>query len=107
MLCDSCLEKDTSCSDPCDSCTQEVQTKSYDQGYAICENDLPKAYNAPARIDLCSNVDAYLTGSFIYFEVILDQIDLSSIYIFSHQVLAVQFQILLKALFLRFQLFFS
>ncbi|NGX63469.1 MAG: hypothetical protein KR126chlam6_00881 [Candidatus Anoxychlamydiales bacterium] len=73
---DDCLKEPEEIEeDICMPC-EESEQKAYKQGYAICENDLPKAYNAPARIDLCSNVDAYLTGSFIYFEVILDQIDL-------------------------------
>ncbi|HEU64209.1 hypothetical protein LCGC14_2500350 [marine sediment metagenome] len=61
----------------CDPCADEVQKKSYSQGYPICENDLPKAYNAAARIDVCGGLDTYITASFIYWESLSDQIDLA------------------------------
>ncbi|NGX32128.1 MAG: hypothetical protein K1060chlam4_00169 [Candidatus Anoxychlamydiales bacterium] len=61
----------------CDPCADEVQKKSCSQGYPICENDLPKAYNAAARIDVCGGIDTYITASFIYWESLSDQIDLA------------------------------
>ncbi|HEU64208.1 MAG: hypothetical protein KR126chlam4_00240 [Candidatus Anoxychlamydiales bacterium] len=79
QLCDPCLEeRQDACSDPCDPCATDPQTKAYDQGYGICENDLPKAYSAPGRIDVCGGIDAFVTGSFIYWEPLGDQLDLGT-----------------------------
>lgn len=76
------------CCDPCpppppecDPCYEASQNKPYDQGYEICEGTLPKAYNAPGRIDICDGVDAYVTGSFIYWEALGDQLDLGIFHI--------------------------
>ncbi len=60
----------------CDPCYEKSRNKPYEQGYEICEGTLPKAYNAPARIDICDGIDAYVTASFIYWEILGDQLDL-------------------------------
>ncbi|NGX44451.1 MAG: hypothetical protein K1060chlam3_00618 [Candidatus Anoxychlamydiales bacterium] len=61
----------------CDEyCTEDEKNVTYDQGYAICENEFPKAYSAPGRIDVCEGFDAFVTGSFIYWNVSSDQLDL-------------------------------
>ena len=60
----------------CGSCIEETQIMKCCQGHTNCENDLPKTYNSPARIDVCDGWDTFVTGSFIYWEVITDQIDI-------------------------------
>jgi len=71
--CDPCPPKEPP---ECDPCYEKSRNKPYEQGYEICEGALPKAYNAPARIDICDGIDAYVTGSFIYWKPMGDQIDL-------------------------------
>ncbi|NGX34169.1 MAG: hypothetical protein K1060chlam1_00519 [Candidatus Anoxychlamydiales bacterium] len=73
--CDPCPPKEPS---ECDPCYEKSRNKPYEQGYEICEGALPKAYNAPGRIDICEGIDAYVTGSFIYWEIFGDQLDLGS-----------------------------
>ncbi|NGX44213.1 MAG: hypothetical protein K1060chlam3_00378 [Candidatus Anoxychlamydiales bacterium] len=76
-LCEPLLEEvQDTCSDPCEPCSIEEPKKAYNQGYAICESDLPKAYNAPGRIDICEGFDTFVTASFIYWEALGDQLDL-------------------------------
>ncbi|NGX28883.1 MAG: hypothetical protein K940chlam1_01071 [Candidatus Anoxychlamydiales bacterium] len=71
---DPCLvEPQDTC---CESDNQEEPKKAYNQGYAICGNDLPSAYSAPGRIDVCEGFDAFVTASFIYWEALGDQLDL-------------------------------
>ncbi|KKK94974.1 hypothetical protein LCGC14_2677460, partial [marine sediment metagenome] len=71
--CDPCPPKEAP---DCDPCYEKSRNKPYEQGYEICEGALPKAYNAPARIDICDGIDAYATASFIYWEILGDQLDL-------------------------------
>jgi len=75
----SMKSQEMQCIEPmvCDPCIEETQKMSYDRGYPICENDLVKSYNAPARIDVCNSKDIYITANFIYFESLSDQIDLA------------------------------
>ena len=70
--CDPCPKEPPQC----DPCYEKSRNKPYDQGHQICEGTLPKAYNAPARIDICDGVDAFITGTFIYWEPLSDQLDL-------------------------------
>ncbi|NGX33201.1 MAG: hypothetical protein K1060chlam4_01262, partial [Candidatus Anoxychlamydiales bacterium] len=53
--CDPCPPKEAP---DCDPCYEKSRNKPYEQGYEICEGALPKAYNAPARIDICDGIDA-------------------------------------------------
>ena len=71
--CDPCPPKEAP---DCDPCYEKSRNKPYEQGYEICEGALPKAYNAPARIDICDGIDAYVTASFIYWKPLGDQLDL-------------------------------
>ena len=72
--CDPCFEEtQDTCCDPGD---QEETQKAYNQGYAICVDDLPSAYSAPGRIDVCGGFDDFITASFIYWEALGDQLDL-------------------------------
>ncbi|NGX28265.1 MAG: hypothetical protein K940chlam1_00440 [Candidatus Anoxychlamydiales bacterium] len=47
------------------------------KGLAICSDDLPKGYLAPARIDVCGSKD-YTILSFIYWEPLSNQLDLGT-----------------------------
>ncbi|KKL67933.1 hypothetical protein LCGC14_2130040, partial [marine sediment metagenome] len=62
--------------DECDECYEISMGKPYKQGYEICEDVLPIAYNAPANIDICRGVDTYVSASFIYWQKLSDQLDL-------------------------------
>ena len=72
-------------SDPCpsqkvdkcdDDCYEISMDKPYKKGYEICEDVLPIAYNAPANIDICRGIDTYVSGSFIFWQKLSDQLDL-------------------------------
>jgi len=63
--------------------TATPATCCFEQGYEICNDKFPAAYNAPARIDVQCSWDFYLTGSFIYWHVDQDAMDLA--YPFSQQ----------------------
>lgn len=59
----------------CDPCVNETKSE-FDRGYPICEDTFKKGYNAAGRIDVCGKIDTFVTASFIYWEVLSDQIDL-------------------------------
>ena len=71
---DSCPEKCEKC-ETCEKQSCDEGEISYKQGYELCEGDLPKAYNAPARINVC-DIDTFVTSSFIYWDILTDQTDL-------------------------------
>jgi Legionella pneumophila major outer membrane protein precursor len=50
----------------CDFCPPECDPEGYNQGHAICPNQMMAAYNAPANIDVRCPWDVFVTGSFIY-----------------------------------------
>ncbi len=76
---DNCsLEKNSNkCLNICKPCKENCLP--YDQGYDICEGDMPQAYNATGRIDICKGVDLFITASFIYWQALGDQLDLGII----------------------------
>jgi len=77
---DPCPEPRERCEEPCcDPCQERSENKLYDQGYQFCENHLPKAYNAPSRIDICDGWDTYVTGTFIYWEALGDYFQLGAV----------------------------
>jgi len=63
----------------CDPCEEISKNKLYDQGHEICPDVLPKAYNAPARINICNGWDTYVTASYILWEVLGDQLNIGVI----------------------------
>lgn len=63
---------------PCSYVKVDKPPPTYDQGFAICPDDLPKGYLAPARIDICGSKDAYAVASFIYWEPLANQLDLGT-----------------------------
>jgi len=67
--CDPCKVEKPKCYD---ECQDQSKNKPYDQGHEICSDHLPKAYNAPGRIDVCGGWDTYVTGSFIYWQMLGD-----------------------------------
>ncbi|NGX34171.1 MAG: hypothetical protein K1060chlam1_00521 [Candidatus Anoxychlamydiales bacterium] len=71
--CENCKPKEPV---ECDPCYEKSRDKLYDQGYGICEDILPEAYNAPGRIDICKDIDLYVTGNFIYWKPLLDQVEI-------------------------------
>ncbi|NGX63472.1 MAG: hypothetical protein KR126chlam6_00884 [Candidatus Anoxychlamydiales bacterium] len=62
----------------CDPCVNETKSE-FDRGYPICEDTFSKGYNAAGRIDVCGKIDAFVTASFIYWEMLSDQIDLGTL----------------------------
>jgi hypothetical protein len=50
----------------------------FEQGYEICNDKFPAAYNAAARIDVQCSWDVFATGSFIYWHVSQDAMDLGT-----------------------------
>jgi len=50
-------------------------TCCFEQGYEICNDKFPAAYNAAARIDVQCSWDFFVTGSFIYWHVDQDAMD--------------------------------
>ncbi|NGX30359.1 MAG: hypothetical protein K940chlam4_01205, partial [Candidatus Anoxychlamydiales bacterium] len=56
-------------------CVNETKSE-FDRGYPICEDTFKKGYNAAGRIDVCGKIDTFVTASFIYWEVLSDQIDI-------------------------------
>ncbi|NGX49519.1 MAG: hypothetical protein K940chlam5_01117 [Candidatus Anoxychlamydiales bacterium] len=67
----------------CDSCVEESKNHSYIPGQQICKNDLPIAYNAPGRIDICGGIKSFIVAEFIYWEQLSDQLDLGTVNITS------------------------
>ncbi len=59
----------------CDPCNIK-NLQIYNQGFAICEQDLPKAYIAPGRIEICRKHDVFITASYLFWEALGDQLDL-------------------------------
>ncbi|NGX63918.1 MAG: hypothetical protein KR126chlam6_01340 [Candidatus Anoxychlamydiales bacterium] len=68
-----------SCQDKCEKCQNCIKSsncyKSYELGNELCDGDLPKAYNAPAGINV-SGINTFVTSSFIYWEILTDQTNL-------------------------------
>ncbi len=53
---------------------------SFEQGYALRQNQMMAAYNAPARIDVRGSWDFYSTGSYIYWQPIEDNLESGVLY---------------------------
>jgi len=49
----------------------------FEQGYEICNDKYPAAYNAPARIDVQCSWDIFATASFIYWHVDQEAMELA------------------------------
>jgi len=49
----------------------------FEQGHEICNDKTPAAYNASARIDVQCSWDVFVTGSFIYWHVDQDAMDIA------------------------------
>ncbi len=49
----------------------------FEQGYDLCADKFPAAYNAPARVDVRDCWDLFLTGSFLYWYVGQDGLELA------------------------------
>jgi len=49
----------------------------FEQGYELCNDKFPAAYNAAARVDVQCSWDFFVTGSFIYWHVDQDAMDLA------------------------------
>jgi hypothetical protein len=49
----------------------------FEQGYELCNDQFPAAYNAAARFDVQCSWDFFLTGSFIYWHAGQDGMDLA------------------------------
>jgi hypothetical protein len=49
----------------------------FKQGYSLCDDKLPAAYSASARIDVRSSWDFFLTGSFIYWHAEQEGMDIA------------------------------
>jgi len=47
---------------------QQQDSMGYDQGHAVDENEMMSAYNSPARIDVTGAWDFFLSGSFIFWQ---------------------------------------
>jgi hypothetical protein len=52
----------------------------FEQGYELCNNKYPAAYNAPARIDVQCSWDFFATASFLYWHVDQEAMDLAYAY---------------------------
>jgi len=50
---------------------------SFESGYGLSKDQFPAAYNATARFDVQCNWDVFLSGSFIYWEVQQEGMDLA------------------------------
>jgi hypothetical protein len=53
----------------------------FEQGYEICNDKFPAAYNAAARVDVQCSWDIYVTGSFLYWHADQDAMDLAYPYV--------------------------
>ena len=67
----------------CDPCKEESSSRSYILGEQICRNDLPIAYIAPGRIDICGGIKSFIVAEFIYWEQLSDQLDIGTVNITS------------------------
>ncbi|HEY4255147.1 MAG TPA: Lpg1974 family pore-forming outer membrane protein [Chlamydiales bacterium] len=50
--------------------------KSFEQGHELTQSQMMAAYNAPARIDVRGAWDFYVTGTFIYWEAMQENMEL-------------------------------
>jgi hypothetical protein len=58
-----------------DNGCESEPVKAYDQGYPVKEDQMVGAYNSSARIDVRGSWDIFVTGSFIYYQVMQDGTD--------------------------------
>jgi hypothetical protein len=58
--------------------SSEQSNACFEQGHPLKENQIPSAYNAPARINVEGSWDFYVTGSFIYWQPKLDGLNSGS-----------------------------
>jgi hypothetical protein len=49
----------------------------FEQGYGLSQDKYPAAYNAPARLEVQTSWDLFLTGSFLYWYAAQDNMDLA------------------------------
>src|SRR5579862_9134922 len=51
--------------------------KSFEQKRKVTKNQMQPAYNAPSRIDVRGSWDLYITGSFVYWQLSQDNMEVA------------------------------
>jgi major outer membrane protein len=60
-----------------DNACRAPQRKSFEQAQRVTKMQMPPAYNAPSRIDVRGSWDLYMTGSFVYWQLSQDNMEVA------------------------------
>jgi hypothetical protein len=87
LILGSSLQAETSCTPKLPRCPDpgnpSKESQPFEQGYELCPSQYPRAFNAPAAIDLDAQWDLFINASFIYWHADQDYMDVATNAVFN------------------------